>query len=475
MNIRQSNNLDLVSRTMGRIAGFGSAAVALIFAFNLFAPIITTHASEVIDTELSATVHTVASINLSQEELVFSIAPTEEGVFASNSVTATVNTNSSAGYELYMTSYGDSTSLTNRASTGAITSDFTGTKTSETMANNTWGYSLDNANFSAIPAKGSNTVIKSFTALPSAEQRSTVINFGVKVDSTLPASSYGNAVVFSVVAHEPFITIFDLTYMQQMTASACHNTTTPSPWTATTTDHHENDDSKVPTKTLIDARDGKSYTVSKLNDGQCWMTQNLALELDDEKPLTAKTTDLNSKNSWKPKNDSSASDDENWPYWSSTPMNQVEDHSYVDSTYGGYYNWVAATAGHNTDGNGTTVEDSICPKGWRLPVRSGERSYAYLFQKYSHVDLDRFYETPLNLKAAGYYRYNQNSNAVGGAAGWYNGAGGKTFLWTSTAADETNTQAIATYLALSSDEVPGLDTGRATLKAHGLSVRCVAR
>ncbi len=53
--------------------------------------------------------------------------------------------------------------------------------------------------------------------------------------------------------------------MQDMNPSACDSQTTPAA-SATT----------VPTKTLTDSRDGNKYTISKLADGNCWMTQNLS-------------------------------------------------------------------------------------------------------------------------------------------------------------------------------------------------------
>ena len=53
---------------------------------------------------------------------------------------------------------------------------------------------------------------------------------------------------------------------------------------------------------LEDSRDGKKYIVRKLADGNCWMVQNLDLDLQDNIQLTAADTDLNSKSSWVPSN-----------------------------------------------------------------------------------------------------------------------------------------------------------------------------
>lgn len=43
---------------------------------------------------------------------------------------------------------------------------------------------------------------------------------------------------------------------------------------------------------LIDVRDGKLYWVAKLKDNNCWMTQNLDLDLSHEVALTSETSDI---------------------------------------------------------------------------------------------------------------------------------------------------------------------------------------
>ena len=43
--------------------------------------------------------------------------------------------------------------------------------------------------------------------------------------------------------------------------------------------------------TLKDARDNNNYTVAKLKDGQCWMTQNLKLGNNQPITLTPEGTD----------------------------------------------------------------------------------------------------------------------------------------------------------------------------------------
>ncbi|MBR2543383.1 hypothetical protein IKF03_02205, partial [Candidatus Saccharibacteria bacterium] len=51
---------------------------------------------------------------------------------------------------------------------------------------------------------------------------------------------------------------------------------------------------------LIDVRDNKVYWATKLQDGHCWMTQNLDLNLSTSTALTNQDTDLNTVASWTP-------------------------------------------------------------------------------------------------------------------------------------------------------------------------------
>ena len=68
--------------------------------------------------------------------------------------------------------------------------------------------------------------------------------------------------------------------MQEMTSSICEN----SP--------------QLATKQLRDIRDGKYYWVTKLADGNCWMTQNLDLDLSTKVALTPNDSDVTTN--WTP-------------------------------------------------------------------------------------------------------------------------------------------------------------------------------
>lgn len=135
---------------------------------------------------------------------------------------------------------------------------------------------------------------------------------------------------------------------------------------------------------LTDERDSNTYTVTKLADGHCWMTENLRL-----KPSAVTFTPANTNNPTTAFiNDAPLSQD-------STTLCNDDDSACIDTIrfnanninrnltaspnsnddssswygYGVMYSWYAATAGRGdyamASGN---VTGDICPAGWRLPT-----------------------------------------------------------------------------------------------------------
>ncbi len=147
------------------------------------------------------------------------------------------------------------------------------------------------------------------------------------------------------------ITWDTMTTMQQMTTDVCTKAPTGSP------------------KTLTDTRDDSTYTVMKLSDGNCWMTQNLRIV---DKEITSADSDVTS-NFTIPVS----------AYWQSVVIK--ESHAYYnnDPVIGAYYNWYVATAGTGSGIGSTNAQVSICPKGWKLPTRT---DYATLYEKYPGSD-----------------------------------------------------------------------------------------
>ena len=183
----------------------------------------------------------------------------------------------------------------------------------------------------------------------------------------------------------------------------------------------------------IDMRDGKKYWVTKLKDGNIWMTQNLDLDIGgtNTAPLNSNNTDISTTASgsgiytdgytekdgvwtWNPVSTAitsnyyisdtsvkpsawtttsgytapySAEGGDTYYYTSNTTGNDTrynslqacKNASHTEDEckryfVGNYYNWTAAIASNNSTNIGSTVgeiaSNSICPKGWHLPNAS---------------------------------------------------------------------------------------------------------
>ena len=165
---------------------------------------------------------------------------------------------------------------------------------------------------------------------------------------------------------------------------------------------------------LTDSRDGNTYAVAKLADGKCWMIENLKLA---DKDGNNNDIDLSSSNTHSPSlpltnvydtsstsnhlssTSSVAYDATTAPEgWCITSSSACDDQSRLrtDNTvlftnntssnynvanevysYGNYYNWYSATAGHGkygvSYGANYTAPGDVCPVGWHLP-KGGDKS-----------------------------------------------------------------------------------------------------
>ena len=290
--------------------------------------------------------------------------------------------------------------------------------------------------------------------------------------------------------------------MQEMTPQIC-------------ADAQEND-----TTRLEDARDGKMYWVAKLADGNCWMTQNLELDLSTDTPLTRELSDVSE--AWIPSRDTYESAqngvdnitlDQSWnlgkyvwktptssgscspdadlggsqcsPYWQDvssgwTPMTEYRTDGVTynantqtyDAHYlaGNYYSYVAATAGTGTSAtsNLTKATDSICPKGFELPTSGSSFNstsgsfYNLLTNAYSissnTTDGTAIRSAPLFFVRSGYVSPYSHFLGSAGYRGYY---------WSSVA--DSSSRAYYLYF-YSSNVNPSSSTNR----HNGQPVRCVA-
>ena len=433
------------------LKGCSIFSLFLIFGFAFFsiaATIIASNASDS-NTKVSTEVKPVIAIAVEPEVNFGNITPTKNGTFASKPVETLVGTNATKGFELYFSSKDEATDMknTNTSISDVVSSTFTGSVTESTMPKNAWGYSLNNTDFNPIPKKSEQKQIKNITTLPTAQELKTIVHFGTKISTNLNAGDYEKSVIFTAVAHANparLQGIFTINNMQEMTSNICSKNTTPNN-TATQLDtdgSHHGDPNYVPTKTLTDTRDNNTYTVSKLADGKCWMTQNLRIA---GKTITPE--------------DSNVTSNYTIPASSLSGFNNYDtSNAYVDNTYGGYYNWYTATAGTGTyslSTNGHNTTASICPKGWRLPTSGNSTSdFQVLYNNYNSSSALR--SSPVNLTLSGRV---YSSSKLDQGSGLY---------WSSTVYDSFN----AYLLDLGSSGVyPSNYYG----KCYGFSVRCVAR
>ena len=478
-----------------KLAIFSGSLLVTAFAVLAFAPVIKSNAAEQ-SADVNVTVNPIISISLDKSTLSFDITPTVAGVFDSGSIVATVDTNSSGGYELYFSSEDSATAMTSLVTSSTITSDFTSAVTSSTMANNKWGYSLDATNFSKIPALANQVKIKNLNRFPASNERDTTVTIGTKIDSTLPSGTYSKRVVFSAIAHpEPNINkLVKLTSMQDPNLSQyCADTYTPTKNATELAWEQTFFGDLVPRASVKDSRDDKYYLISKLADGNCWMSQNLELMLDSTKALTNENTDLNTKTSWTPQNstltvmptsstwargdgDSTAVAYSYYPiasdrYYqggtvkSSTPTASGAEYDWEKT--GVYYNWNAANAGSGTQYVDTaTLNDSICPKGWKIPRTTGDnKSWTNLITtKYGMASNQQnaaaLIRSPFNLIRNGYYHRWTQVMSDQGAAG---------YLWSPSSQNNYR----AYHISYSSSS--GFDLNTFGYKGGGMPIRCVAR
>ena len=147
------------------------------------------------------------------------------------------------------------------------------------------------------------------------------------------------------------------------------------------------------TYTLIDARDGQSYTIAKLADGELWLTKNLNYGSSSDTLLTSYDTDLPSGTTFKA------------PAITTDFATANSSSTYIlpkiltDSTYGGYYSFAAAIASTTAYSPSQEIATSICPKGWDLPTRT---MYNNLRTTSGNTTYDAMNAAPYSFIYAGY-------------------------------------------------------------------------
>ncbi len=251
--------------------------------------------SENSTTMINITAEPTVSIAL-ENQINMEFAPNKTSEFQSSSAKLKVSTNNTDGYKILLSTADETTDITNSASNGTIKSITGSNITPENFNDNSWGYSLTQVNqpklYSAVPNTTTQVsyIPKVNPATNQADEYD--LSFGIKLNNQLPAGIYQKQIVVSVIANPVELdNLQHTTYMHEMNTNICANTRGLDGSTTITPGNE-------PSKQLIDIRDGKKYWVSKLADQNCWMTQNLALDIKTNGWSTDTSDILNDAVSW---------------------------------------------------------------------------------------------------------------------------------------------------------------------------------
>lgn len=250
-----------------------------------------------------------------------------------------------------------------------------------------------NNTYATVPNIWTKVASKSSGTVASTTGSSFTTTYATYISTTQPAGSYIGQVRY-LLAH-PYVNPTVL-YMQDVAQ-----------WkdTLNTGD----------TVLALDRRDYKSYWVTKLLDGHIWMTQNLAIDLNtgyDEaknpimRTFTSEDTDLTDHSltgayvdgytyddntgitTWTPADSAATRKFTNtgpidgWQNSYAKPYSatKTDGPNTGHESLGNYYNWTATIASNDSSAlTSNTYNDiannpqnSICPKGWRLPAISNQ-------------------------------------------------------------------------------------------------------
>ena len=448
---------------------------------------------------VSFTFNPTLSINISSSNLTIdSLTPGTTS--DSNAINVSVATNAAYGYTLSAIVNSNNSNLTHSNNTNIFSSIATNASLSSLTTDNTWGYSYRN-NLAPTPTWSSysglsNSADKILFNTDSNSSSSIDFKIAAKASETQPSGTYTGTINFIATTKPIPKTIQDIAYMQTFAeldavdlASVKSSMTLNSAYI------------------LKDIRDEKEYYVTRLEDGNVWMTQNLDLDLDSNRTYTHYDTDLGWDDpnnldinaTWQPIHSTidftggtvdgwggrtepySANPGDIYYYTSNSTSDDIEYTSlkacqldgHDDCKHyhiGNYYNWSASVASNDTSSAPREeLPNSICPAGWRLP-KGSTKEIGLLLAAYNIIadvetpsgDLyinDGFIDirkTPLYFIRSG-----STDGIFRDTAKW-----GR--YWSSK---NTNGEAASGFLFSSNN----INLASYSYKQYGFSVRCLAR
>ena len=375
--------------------------------------------------------------------------------YDSKSFPVSVATNNITGYKLSVSTTGDITDLTRDISSDTTTLPTYTIPTLDSGSSyaapsdfpaNKWGYKKDSGNY--IPFSSPTPLLENTTA---TNGDTTTLSFASKIDYTLASGAYKTTLIFTATTN-PIVH-----YMQDLNPALC--TTTP--------------------MTVVDKRDNKEYTIAKLADGNCWLLENLRLDISDpsvQAKLTSATTNATDetlnylKNGGgsgqypangviaKTASGGSWADDYANPYIATQYENTIQPASGSSPAgkIGIYYNFCAASAGsycYAINASSGDASQDICPSGWRMPTGGTSGEYQALYTAYSSNVTN--FQSALSTPLSGVFY-----SGTAGNQGTYGG------FWSPTRYSDNSMFSL--YVGSSS-----VNPQRNLNRSYGFSVRCI--
>lgn len=139
-----------------------------------------------------------------------------------------------------------------------------------------------------------------------------------------------------------------------------------------------------------------------------------------------------------------------------------------EPTYGGLYNWYAATAETGNRSTGNNATDSVCPLGWKMSDDDSNKSYNSLLPEYV-IDYDDLASSrnalkqPLQFVYSGWYTFSTGQRAHRLSRGYY---------WTSIARSTVNSIDLRIF---DSNNGNAVAPNHNSNKTYGFTIRCVKK
>lgn len=511
---------------MARTAVWSKKALVLgLFSFVLGIGVLLvspgTAKAETVGADVSAKINGAIAISLTNcdatdaTQVSIELTPTPTGEFKSNCQTVNVNTNT-PGYTL--TAKAANTALeyinpTTISPTPSIASTSHPVAIPGVLSNDTWGfavenngsfdtaYTIDNANNTYAGLPTSDTAIYETDQFP-LPQTNHKFFYATKATTNNVAGTYVTTVTYTAIGAEVpepptypkvgnGVSFQETTLKESESCSSLpiYNSSNPDP---------------ASTVIMTDNRNGQDYRVRRLQDGKCWMIDNLKIELTPGMTLTSTdtnvTTDITvyftqdgtsagttltgmtgnfTTSGYMTRDGTNTSTSPNYDAWrqadpssttrclNNTGANTTNTYAPGSLTGCGYlYNYYTTTAGSLPQSSGAGyATGSICPAGWHLPYNTSTNDFGVL-----NNSMQLGTPSASNTNSAYYANWLPDGSFQGSLSGYYTtgfgSQGTSGFYWSARAGSATNAYSLYFNYSYVS---PG--NGNNT-KNDGYSVRC---